>query len=123
MTQCTKNERTYDLVVTTGIPYSQTRVYLYNKTTLAVSFVELIEESRCPSTGHCAWEGRAVINLQINQKDIVTIGIGDLRSLAGDTIQNTVFYGKRAITLKKLEFSEDEYYGVPRAYKAKIIVE
>lgn len=94
-----------------------------NKSTIEVAFIDLEEESRCPEDAICAWAGRAIIKLQINQTNTIRLGIGDLRAVGGDTVNGSIMHDNRRYTLKGLDYGDIDNYLDKNHYVAKILVE
>ncbi len=53
-----------------------------------ISFTQIVDESRCPTSVICVWEGQVVVNLNISNEDI-ELGISPSQNIQSiDTIGN-----------------------------------
>ncbi len=70
---------------------------------LEISFVEVVEDSRCPSTIDCVWEGRAWVRMNITEIDIVgSIDLITENSINRDSML-TAEFGDFLIELKEVK--------------------
>jgi hypothetical protein len=121
---CKKPKDTFGAGEAVIIKWNTTRTFKSGDAEFEVKFTDLIEESRCPEGTNCFWAGRAIIQLTIDKKDIVRLGIGDLQPpFNGDTIHPSEFYGKYNISLVDLSFGKESNYGDKSKYAAKILIE
>jgi hypothetical protein len=78
-----------------------------------LTFTQVKDESRCPETWTCLWEGEATIQLKIQKGE--TVEIFDLKYKGGDCsncgeMVNLLGYGIKLVKL--LPFPDDEFYKV-----------
>ena len=71
----------------------------------------------------CIWAGRAVVELRINSKDVIRLGIGDLQSNTTDPYFNMVEYGNYNITLLSVNYNKKRQIGKEEKYDIVIQVD
>lgn len=101
------------------IPFDKTAsMYDFGYET-TISFTKLIEESRCPPGKVCFWEGRALVEIMVNNTVSFELEIG----ASGDDVplNNSVEWGNYNIELKSVIYDSDDDYGVEKKYS--IIIE
>lgn len=80
---------------------------------LGLEFSELKSDSRCPPNATCFWEGRAIIELTVNEEITYELGVGDLTSGTQTPIPNTVTHDGYIIVLKAVSYGADKNFGDP----------
>lgn len=63
-----------------------------------IAFINLVEESRCPSSLDCIWEGRAVVSLAIIGGETINIELATENSMDG-TSKLTAIHNNHLIKL------------------------
>jgi hypothetical protein len=58
---------------------------------LIVKFNDIIEDSRCPETTECVWEGQVRVHLTAEEKELELILRAGKENLAKDTLNNIVY--------------------------------
>ena len=54
---------------------------------ISITFENLIEDSRCPANAICIWEGRAVVEIKVQEEDeIAMYMLATTNSLNGDSL-------------------------------------
>ncbi len=79
-----------------------------------VTFLSIKENSLCPPNSECIWQGRLVVDLEINQEEI-ELGLGDLTSNTETELVNEVVISGVTIT-----FSEAHDY--TETAKTKVVL-
>lgn len=97
------------------LPYQESVVFEEGDVT--ITFDSLVEDSRCPVFGNCIWEGRAWVQLQIEENNVVTtIDLITENSQNQDSLL-TATYGDYIFVLKDVkpepmdgaEVAEEDY--------------
>lgn len=90
---------------------------------LSIEFTKLIEESRCQPNTECFWEGRALVELTLNQKTKVILGIGNLKASSTQNYYNSTYYNGFNIELKEVNYGAERNYGKSRKYQVNIMID
>ena len=120
---CNKPTETFGKNESTVIPHGKSATFEDEKTNFEIEFSSLMEESRCPPNSICAWEGRAIIELNIDDDAKLELGNGNLLSGTQLRVPFQAYYDDYLITLVRVEFGADDNYGIDEKYSIEIIIE
>lgn len=120
---CKKKDEIVSIGTEMSLCFGNKGIVLDNENQLEIEFIKLIEDSRCPEGMQCIWAGRAVVELRINSKDVIRLGIGDLQSNTTDPYFNMVEYGNYNITLLSVNYNKKRQIGKEEKYDIVIQVD
>ncbi|HAW21348.1 MAG TPA: hypothetical protein DCX14_14295 [Flavobacteriales bacterium] len=120
---CNKPTDTFGKNENTVIPFGKSATFEDGKTNFEIEFLTLVEESRCPPNSICAWEGRAIIELKIDEDTKLELGNGNLLSGTQLRVPFQAYYDDFLITLVKVDYGADANYGTAEKYSVEIIIE
>ena len=113
-------ENTFDLDEPVTIAWGETATLEPDQ--LKITFAKILEDSRCPTSVVCVWEGRAVVELTFTKgNETVTDSLATISSVAAPSNSTTVF-GR---TVKLLEVTPYPEFAAPIPhgdYQVKIVV-
>ena len=73
---CTK--KTFKLKEEFTLAFNNTGIVkLGGKDKMELKFTKLVEESRCAPGKTCVWEGRVSVDIELDNNEIITLGLGD----------------------------------------------
>jgi len=56
-----------------------------------IEFIDLVEESRCPSNLDCIWEGRAVVSLALTNVETINVELATENNIDGTSKLTTIY--------------------------------
>lgn len=120
---CKKEDLSKNIGEQMILSFGDKGIYNDEGTQLEVVFSHLVEDSRCPEGANCIWEGRAVVELQINAEKVITLGIGNLIAGVNTPYVSTVEYGIYKISLLSVALKRKGQQGNETKYAVTILVE
>ncbi|MFK7784019.1 MAG: hypothetical protein AB8B56_02825 [Crocinitomicaceae bacterium] len=104
LTSCEKE--VFDLTEEVAIGHnSSILVQTENSGQIEVKYTELLDESRCPPDAICVWPGFVKVQLKLDNKEHVELGLGE-------TTVDSVVYNNHVIKLLSVEYDSDDDFGV-----------
>jgi hypothetical protein len=91
-------------------------VKLGGKDKMELKFTKLVEESRCATGKTCVWEGRVSVDIELDNNEIITLGLGD-----GFT--SVTSYKNHNIELLEVSYDSKENFGKETNYSIKLKVD
>ncbi len=80
---------------------------------MAVEYIELLDESRCPPSATCIWAGFVKVKLKLNDEQYVELGLGE-------TTVDSITYNNHVIKLLSVEYDSDDDFGVEN--KSSVVI-
>ena len=93
--------------------HSSILIQTENSGQIDVKYAQLLDESRCPPDATCIWTGFVKIQLKLNNKEFVELGLGE-------TTVDSVAYNDHVIKLLAVEYDSDEDFGVEK--KSSVVI-
>ena len=112
---CTK--KTFKLKEEFTLAFNHTGIVkLGVKDKMELKFTKLVEESRCAPGKTCVWEGRVSVDIELDNNEIITLGLGD-----GFT--SVTSYKNHNIELMEVSYDSKENFGKETNYSIKLKVD
>jgi hypothetical protein len=112
---CTK--KTFKLKEEFTLAFNHTGIVkLGGKDKMELKFTKLVEESRCAPGKTCVWEGRVSVDIELDNNEIITLGLGD-----GFT--SVTSYKNHNIELLEVSYDSKENFGKETNYSIKLKVD
>jgi hypothetical protein len=112
---CTK--KTFKLKEEFTLAFNNTGIVkLGGKDKMELKFTKLVEESRCATGKTCVWEGRVSVDIELDNNEIITLGLGD-----GFT--SVTSYKNHNIELLEVSYDSKENFGKETNYSIKLKVD
>jgi hypothetical protein len=118
---CTRDELVFGLNEEVTIPFDQTAVFTDNQNEISLHFKNLDADSRCLEGQVCIWQGRAVVDVKIDNDTTIQLAKGDLTSATDTPFVDQMVYRAYIIHLKDVDFGKNANQGKENKYS--IIVE
>jgi hypothetical protein len=91
-------------------------VKLGGKDKMELKFTKLVEESRCAPGNTCIWAGRVSVDIELDNNEIITLGLGD-------GIASVTNYKNHNIELLEVSYESKEDFGKENKYILKLKVD
>ncbi len=80
---------------------------------MAVEYIELLDESRCPPNANCIWAGFVKVKLKLNDEQYVELGLGE-------TTVDSITFNNHVIKLLSVEYDSDDDFGIEN--KSSVVI-
>lgn len=80
---------------------------------MAIRYMELLDESRCPPGATCVWAGYVKIKLKLDDEQFVELGLGQ-------STVDSVAYKNHIIKLLSVEYDSDDDFGLEK--KSSVVI-
>jgi len=112
---CTK--KTFHLKEEFSLDFNHTAIVkLGGSKKMEIKFTKLVEESRCAPGNTCIWAGRVSIEIELDDQEKLTLGIGDGFTSVG-------IYKGHNIQLLEVTYDKNENFGKESNYSIKLKVD
>lgn len=101
------------------IPFDKTATLYQNGLEFTVKFTQLIEESRCPPDMVCFWEGRAVVEIEVNSDKTFEL---ESSTSSNPAIVKSANYQDYQIELISAFADSDDDFGIEKKYSIIVVV-